>query len=122
MTSRGRPSAPEARFLDEAELEALLRSVPRDCLGQVERSLYVTAAMTRLRMGELLGLRWEDVGLDRAAHPRAPGVRCAASSRRRSVRGRRGVPLAAELHAELDDLSFVSDSLGADDDWSSDIR
>ncbi len=49
------------RFLQPPELEALIRSVPADTHGRVERPLYLTAAMTGLRQGELLALRWRDV-------------------------------------------------------------
>jgi len=51
----------ELRFLTIEDLEAVLVAVPDDELGRVERPLYLTAAMTGLRQGELLGLRWLDV-------------------------------------------------------------
>lgn len=54
--SRGR-----LRFLHREEVEALLRAVPEDELGRVERPLYLCAAMTGLRQGELLALKCEDV-------------------------------------------------------------
>jgi integrase len=49
------------RFLQPEELEAVLPAVPADALGDLERPLYLTAAMTGLRQGELLALRWSDV-------------------------------------------------------------
>jgi integrase len=50
------------RFLDQAELEKLLAApYPQDAFGSLEPTLYLTAAMTGLRQGELLGLRWRDV-------------------------------------------------------------
>jgi integrase len=50
------------RFLEPAELEALLAvDYPDDAFGRVERPLYLTAAMTGLRQGELMGLHWQDV-------------------------------------------------------------
>lgn len=49
------------RLLAREELEALLRAVPDDPLGAVERPLYLCAAMTGLRQGELIALRWCDV-------------------------------------------------------------
>lgn len=52
---------PDIRFLDEAELDALIAAVPDDARGPMERSLYIGAAMTGLRQGELLGLRWRDI-------------------------------------------------------------
>jgi integrase len=95
----------EVRFLDEAELEALLRCVPRDDLGGVEGPLYVTAAMTGLRMGELLGLRWEDIDWTaRRVRVRQAFVRGEFTTPK-SARGSRSVPLAARVSAELDALS-----------------
>ena len=49
------------RFMQLVELEALLRAVPDDELGAVERPLYLTAAMTGLRQGELIALPWLDI-------------------------------------------------------------
>lgn len=51
----------DIRFLDDAELEALLRAVPDEGVGLLDRVLYLAAAMTGLRQGELLGLRWRDI-------------------------------------------------------------
>jgi integrase len=109
------PESTEVRFLDEAELEALLRAVPRDVLGGVERALYLTAAMTGLRMGELLGLRWEDIDWSaRRVRVRQAFVRGEFTTPK-SARGSRSVPLAARVAAELDALSKRTD-YGADID------
>ena len=64
------PTDPDIRFLDREELEALLRAVPDDHLGPTDRVLYLTAAMTGLRQGELLALRWRDVDWTAASDPR----------------------------------------------------
>ena len=72
---RAEPSS-EIRFLTQAELVAVLdRGVPDDDLGAVERPLYLMAAMTGLRQGELLALRWLDLDAAGAQGPRPPGVR-----------------------------------------------
>jgi len=52
---------PDIRFLDLEELEELLRAVSDDHFGPTDRALYLTAAMSGLRQGELIALRWEDV-------------------------------------------------------------
>jgi integrase len=79
----------------------VLRAVPDDALGAVERPLYLTAAMTGLRQGELLALRWSDVDW------RASRARVAESYTRggfdspKSHRGR-SVPMADRLAGELE--------------------
>lgn len=56
------PSESDAlRFLTVPEIEALIRAVPDDGLRDTDRVLYLTAAMTGLRQGELVALRWRDV-------------------------------------------------------------
>jgi integrase len=55
------PASREIRFLKVEEVEALLRAVPDDAVGPTDRVLYLTAAMTGLREGELVALRWKDV-------------------------------------------------------------
>ena len=60
-TGRHQPPKRRIRYLQPVELDALLRSVPDDAVGSVERSLYPTAATTGLRQGELIALRWRDV-------------------------------------------------------------
>jgi integrase len=92
---------PDIRFLTGDELESLLRGTPRDRLGRLERTLYLTAAMTGMRRGELLALRWQDVdwenGLIRVRRNYTKGQFGAPKSRRSS----RAVPLAESLSTEL---------------------
>jgi integrase len=68
--------------LDAGELD--------DALGRVDRALYLTAAMTGMRQGELFALRWMDV--DWLAHR----VRV----RRNYVHGRFGTPRVQALVTE----------------------
>jgi integrase len=88
--------------MDEAE--ALLRAVPEDDLGKVEKVLYLAAITTGMRQGELIGLRWMDV--DWAA--RKIGVRRTyvrgEFSTPKSNRSSRSVPLIDRLAGELDRL------------------
>ncbi len=58
---RNRSPHTRVRFLQPHELDAVIRAVPDDTLGSVERPLYLTAALTGARQGELLALRWTDV-------------------------------------------------------------
>ncbi len=58
-----RPTPEEMRPLSEDEARAFLEAVRRS--GERFEALYVLAITTGLRRGELLGLRWDDVDLER---------------------------------------------------------
>src|SRR5205814_9891965 len=92
----------DVRFLGVEELEALIRAVPDDELGALETVLYRTAAMTGMRRGELLALRWRDVdwtaGLVRVRRNYTRGEFGTPKTRRSS----RAVPLPDALAADLD--------------------
>jgi len=110
------PSTAEVRYLDAGELEMLLRDgIPDDEWGRLECPLYLLAAMTGLRQGELLGLRWRDI--DWLAHK----VRVRQSYVRgefkppKSKRGSRAVPLARRVAAELE-RHFQSTPFQSDED------
>jgi integrase len=93
---------PDIRFLTLDEVEALIRAVPDDHLGAVEGVLYLTAAMTGLRLGELIALRWLDVDWPVAQ------IRVRQSYSRdtwgtpKTLASARAVPLADRLAGELD--------------------
>jgi integrase len=118
---------PDLRFLTLDELEAVLRSIPDevvvraaaptrrgrpgpapppppDVLGPVLRVVILAAAMSGLRQGELLGLRWRDV--DWAAQRirvRNSFVRGEHSSKGKSdLSMRRSVAMNDRLAADLD--------------------
>jgi len=92
---------PDIRFLSLPELEALVQAVPDTPLGQTERVLYLAAALSGMRRGELLALRWTDVdwqaGLLRVRRTYSRGEFDTPKSRRSS----RAIPLARRLHEEL---------------------
>jgi integrase len=106
----------DIRYLSQAELIKLLNAgIPDDALGIVERPLYLMAAMSGLRQGELLGLRWRDLDfLARKVRVRQAWVRGEFKSPK-SRRGARGVPLAEELVLALEALARSS-VFTADDD------
>ena len=96
------PGDPDIRFLDREELEALLRAAVDDYLGSLDRVLWLTAAMTGLRQGELAALRWRDV--DWTA--RVIRVRRSFSrgqwSTPKSRRSIRAVPMADRVASEVE--------------------
>jgi integrase len=106
FADRPRQQKPDAdvRWLSVEELEALLRAVPEDELGRMERVLYLTAAMTGMRRGECVALRWCDVdwtaGVIRVRRSYGDGEFGPPKTRRSS----RAVPLADRVAAELDRL------------------
>jgi integrase len=134
----------DIRFLDEAELAALLSAVDelharvRDpesgrttranalrCVYRLDRVLYLTAALTGLRQGELLGLRWRDIDWTAARiRVRRAWVRGEMGTPK-SKRSSRSVPMAQGLARELrahydlsayqadDDLVFAHPDTGA---------
>lgn len=107
---------PDIRFLNREELEALLRAVPRDdLLGPTEYALYTVAAMTGLRQGELVALRWRDIdwttAVVRVRRTYSRGEWGTPKSRRSS----RAVPLADRAGRELE-RHFQRSAYRADDD------
>jgi integrase len=93
----------DIRFLDRDELEAFIAAVDTSAepYGRTDRALFLTAAMSGLRHGELLALRWRDIDW------KATRIRV----RRHYVRGHwgtpksrsgeRSVPMAARVAEEL---------------------
>ncbi|MEZ5077220.1 MAG: site-specific integrase [Solirubrobacterales bacterium] len=106
---------PDIRFIDLEELEALLREVPDDVLGAVERPLYLTAAMTGLRQGELIALRWKDVdwkaGLIRVRRNYTRGRFGTPKTKRSS----RAVPMPERVAIALKEHFKRSNYTGSDD-------
>ena len=98
----------DIRYLTIEELEALLRAVPNDDLGRMERVLYLTAAMTGMRRGECVALRWRDVdwtaGVIRVRRSYGDGEFGPPKTRRSS----RAVPMADRVAAELERLHSSS--------------
>ena len=80
-----------------------MRNVADDHLGHVERALYLCAAMTGLRQGELLGLRWADIDWTAGRVRVADNFTRGQIDSPKSHHGR-SVPLADALAGELERL------------------
>jgi len=103
----GQVEAPRAnrdrdiRFLTLSELEAVLAASPDTALGRIDRLVFLTAAMTGMRRGEVVALRWQDIDwrveLIRVRQNFTRGQFGTPKSRRSS----RAVPLAPRLADEL---------------------
>lgn len=104
------------RFLTREGLEALVGAVRSDrVLAETDRRLYLTAALTGLRQGELLALRWKDIDWDvRRIRVRESLVRGAFTTPK-STRSSRSVPLASRVADELAEHRARSAFSGPDD-------
>jgi integrase len=109
------PETTEVRFLTLEEVDALIAHLPQGMFLKVDRALFLAAALTGLRKGELVALRWRDV--DRAAQR----IRVRRNYTRgvfgtpKSRRSARAVPLAEEVAHALDRLREQSRWQGDDD-------
>jgi integrase len=93
----------EIRFLNQQELDALIAAVDVSDkpFGPTDRAIFLTAAMTGMRQGELLALRWRDVDWE------AKRIRVRRNYTRgywstpKSRSGERAVPLSGRIEDEL---------------------
>lgn len=106
-------------FYDPAEVQALVASAG----DEQDAAVYLVAAMTGLRQGELLGLHWADVDWGRQRlHVRRSY--CQRTKQELSPKSGkvRSVPMAAEVVAAMDGLSKRDRWTDPDDlvfpDWS----
>jgi integrase len=109
------PEFTEIRYLDLDEVDSLVNAAVPGPYEAIDRALYRTAAMTGLRQGELIALRWRDVDWTasrvRVRQNYVRGQFGTPKSRRSS----RSVPLADEVAGELDRLFQTSARQGDDD-------
>jgi integrase len=102
------PETTEIRFLTLEEVDAAIANVPTGMYKSIDRALVLTAAMTGLRKGELLALRWRDVDWTAARiRVRQNWVRGEFGTPK-SKRSTRSVPMADEVGGELERLFKVS--------------
>ena len=102
------PEAEEIRFLTQPQLRKLTGHARRGIYHDLDQALYLVAAMTGLRLGELLALRWRDVdwvaGVIRVRRNYVRGRYGTPKSRRST----RSVPMADEVGGTLDRLFQAS--------------
>lgn len=101
------PAAPSSRtkrieFLTPREVEDLMSATTSDQMGRVDRTLFMTAALTGMRMSELLALRWQDVDWVAGKVRVAEGFVRGRFDRPKSETGFRSVPMADSLGGELE--------------------
>jgi integrase len=104
----------DIRFLEPPEVQAVADAAAAGPYEAVDRALYITAAMTGLRQGELVALRWRDVdwtaGRVRVRQNHVLGEFGTPKSKRSS----RSVPMADAVARELDRLAKASGDPGPD--------
>lgn len=113
--SKGADHDADVHYLDASEVEALLKAVPDDDFGRVQRARYLAAVMTGMRQGELLALRWCDVDWTAQRVRVRRNLVCGEFGTPKTKRGSRSVPLADRLCGELDRL-YRQTAYQADDD------
>lgn len=102
-------AAGEISYLTTDEVWTLADAAQPGPYAQVDRVLYLTAAMTGLRFGELLALRWQDIDWAGATVHVRRNYDYVNKILKAPKSGKvRSVPLAPELAAELDALSRSS--------------
>jgi integrase len=106
----------DIRFLTLEELEALLRATGGNGrLASTDRILYLAAAMTGMRQGELLALRWQDVDWTASKIRIRQNYVRGEFGTPKTRRSTRSVPMGDELAGELD-RHFKGSAYQADDD------
>jgi Phage integrase family len=110
----GKPESAEIRFLEPLGVRALADAAVDGAYREIDRAMYLTAAMTGLRQGELVALRWRDVdwaaGRIRVRQNYVLGEFGTPKSRRST----RSVPMADEVAGELDRLSRAAGESSGD--------
>jgi integrase len=94
----------DIRFLTPVEVHAVAASAVAGAYQAVDRALYVTAAMTGLREGELIALRWRDVDWTAARVRVRQNYVLGEFGTPKSRRSTRSVPMADAVATELERL------------------
>lgn len=105
----------DIRFLTPAEVDAAAAGALAGDYQAIDRALIVTAAMTGLRQGELIALRWRDVDWPAARIRVRQNHVLGEFDTPKSRRGSRSVPMADRVASELERLFQVSRAQEDDD-------
>ncbi len=110
------PRDDEIHFLDNEEMEALFRAADGgDDFGPTDLVLYMTAATTGLRLGELLALQWRDVDWSAESVRVRRSYTRGAFSTPKSAKSARVVPTTDRLAGALERHHQASAFQGAGD-------
>jgi integrase len=105
----------DVRFLDPLEVQALADAAVAGEYHAIDRALYLTAAMTGLRQGELCALRWQDVDWPAGRVRVRQNYVLGEFGTPKSKRSTRSVPMADVVAAELDRLFVAATATGDGD-------
>jgi integrase len=105
----------EIRFLTLDEVDLLVAHARPGEFQALDRAIFRAAAMTGLRKGELIALRWRDVDWPAARIRVRQNYVRGEFGTPKSRRSTRSVPMADELAGELDRLFKQSAGQGEDD-------
>ena len=102
------PDPEEIRFLTLPELRMLIKHAPAGIFQELDQAVWLTAALTGLRKGELVALRWRDIDWPAARIRVRQNYVRGEFGTPKSRRSTRSVPMADEVGGVLDRLSKTS--------------
>jgi integrase len=100
-----KPVSTEIRFLHPLEVRALADAAADGPYREIDRAMYLTAAITGLRQGQLVALRWRDVAWTAGRIRVRQNYVLGEFGTPKSRHSTRSVPMADEVAGELDRLS-----------------
>lgn len=98
------PPSEDIRFLEPVEVESVAAAAIPGPYQMLDRALYLTAAMTGLRQGELVALRWRDVDWTAARIRVRQNYVLGQFGTPKSKRSTRSVPMADPVARELEHI------------------
>lgn len=112
---RVRANRRDFTFLSLEEVGQVIDAYPLDHLTRLDRAVVLTAAMTGLRQGELIALRWKDIDFEGAQLTVRASISRGVTGTPKSVGSIRTVPLAQRAALVLEEHRQRT-SYGADSD------